>query len=48
VSENPSAGREEVRHLMQAGADDREGRPTEDTADFDIYHGWAGSTRHDR
>ena len=37
---NPSLGREEARHLLQAGAEDQVGRPAEDTAGFDIYHGW--------
>jgi hypothetical protein len=36
----PSIGREEARHLLQAGAEDRVGRVTEDTPGFDQYHGW--------
>jgi subtilisin family serine protease len=36
----PSAGREEVRHLIRAGAEDQVGRPTEDVPGFDPYHGW--------
>ncbi len=36
----PSAGREEIRHLIQSGAEDQVGRPSEDTPGFDIYHGW--------
>jgi hypothetical protein len=37
---NPALGREEVRHLIQSGADDQVGRPEEDTPGFDNYHGW--------
>lgn len=36
----PSLGREEARFLLHAGAEDQVGRPSEDTAGFDIYHGW--------
>ena len=36
----PSAGRDEVRHLMHSGGDDQVGRSNEDVAGFDIYHGW--------
>jgi len=36
----PSAGREEVRHLLRAGADDGVGKPAEDTPGFDVHHGW--------
>jgi hypothetical protein len=36
----PSVGREGARHLIQSGAEDEVGRPTEDTPGFDQYHGW--------
>lgn len=36
----PSVGREEARHLIRSGAEDQVGRPGEDTAGWDIYHGW--------
>ena len=40
LSLNPSAGREEVRHLIRSGADDEVGYEFEDTPGFDEYHGW--------
>lgn len=43
----PSLGRDEARHLLHAAADDLVGRPTEDVAGFDWYHGW-GRTNADR
>lgn len=43
----PSVGREEARHLISAGAEDGLGRPGEDTAGFDFYHGW-GRVNMDR
>jgi hypothetical protein len=43
---DPSAGREEVRHLIRSGAEDEVGRPTEDIPGFDIYHGWGRTNMH--
>lgn len=37
---DPGAGREEIRHLIRAGAADRVGRASEDTPGFDQYMGW--------
>jgi subtilisin family serine protease len=36
----PSAGREEVRHLIRSGAEDGVGDPSEDITGFDHYYGW--------
>lgn len=44
---DPSVGREEARFLVQAGAEDGVGRAAEDTAGFDVYHGW-GRVNMDR
>jgi hypothetical protein len=44
---NPSVGREEIRHLISAGAEDEVGDPSEDVAGFDVYHGW-GRVNMDR
>ncbi|HEX6853584.1 MAG TPA: S8 family serine peptidase [Candidatus Polarisedimenticolaceae bacterium] len=46
-SMNPALGREEARHLLRASAEDLQGRPAEDVAGFDIYHGW-GRVNMDR
>ena len=43
---DPSAGREEVRHLIRSGAEDEKGDPAEDTPGFDIYHGWGRTNMH--
>ncbi len=43
----PSLGREEARHLIWTGADDQVGRVTEDTAGWDVYHGF-GRVNMDR
>jgi len=43
---DPSVGREEVRHLIQSGAEDQVGRATEDTPGFDVYHGWGRANMH--
>ena len=40
LSINPSSGREETRHLIEAGAQDQVGLFSEDTLGFDNYHGW--------
>jgi subtilisin family serine protease len=37
---DPSLGREEARHMLQSGAEDEVGHPSEDTPGFDAYHGW--------
>jgi hypothetical protein len=42
----PSVGREEVRHLIRAGADDAVGLPEEDTPGWDPYHGWGRVNMH--
>jgi subtilisin family serine protease len=47
MSVYPSIGREEMRHLLQSGAEDQVGLPAEDTAGFDQYHGW-GRVNMDR
>ncbi len=36
----PDLAVNQVRSILRASADDGVGRPTEDTAGFDIYHGW--------
>jgi len=40
MSVYPSIGREEMRHLLHAGAEDQVGLLPEDTVGFDHYYGW--------
>jgi subtilisin family serine protease len=46
LSLNPAAGREEMRHLVRAGANDEVGAPAQDTPGFDEFFGWGRLNMH--